>query len=258
MSSRFNLVVVLAALSPFIGCSASVNGEVDGNAVAALVSVLFVEDEDDIGDDTLTSVTAIAVSFFDGCNVLAKRQANANELREQLLDDLEDAEEQDDVEDALDEFATGIVEYDEQNLPTDYWIVSVGVSALDEDDIDGGDAEIDFNDPDLDADVQGSVTVCRVNDHPEVDEDDLDQPTVDEDADCYAPLEADIEVKKYEPEETFETESLVTLASVEEIATDDDPRDVGDVTINISAAHCKPLQDALDDAEDIEEDAANP
>ena len=256
------LVLAPVCLSFTVGCSASVAGEIDGEAVATLYSALFTEDEDDIGEETLTSVGAGGISVLDGCNQMAKRQENANELQDQLNGDLKSAQEDADEDaaiDALDAFAAGIVEYDEKNVPTDYWFVSVGASSIDEDEIEGGNIKIEFGEaPDEDAKVFGGVTVCRVNDHPSVGEDDNDFPIVETDQTCFSAIDADIEIVKWVPGETFEATATATMYDVDDFdpINDDEPNDVGEVEIKVGAGFCKPLQDALDDAEQIAEDAA--
>lgn len=255
---RLALVLVPVCLSFTIGCSASVAGEVDGDPVATLYSALFTEREQDVGpSDTITSVGGAGISVLDGCNGMAKRQENTNELQDQLNGDLDGETDPDKIKDALDAFATGIVDYDEKNIPTDYWFVTIGASAVDADDIDGGDAQIDFKDPDLDAKVFAGVSVCRVNDHPTVGEDDNDFPIVETDQNCFSAIQADVEIVKWVEGETFEVKATATLGDFEDFdpINDEEPNDVGDVEIAISAGFCKPLQDALDDAEKIAEDA---
>lgn len=244
-----------------IGCTSSVNGEVDGKAVDALFSALFTEDEDDFGaDDTLTSVNGGAMSVLDGCNGAAKRQQNLNVLQDDLNKDLEDATDEDEIKDAMEKFATGVVEYDEKNLPTDFWTVGITAQSVDDGAIDGGSFSFKYDDEepiDLAEDVGGGVTVCRINDHPSVGENDQDFPIVEADADCWAAIEADIEIVKWEPEATFNAKATVTLGDFEDFLAgdDDEPKDVGEVEINISAGHCPQLQEAEEEAEEIAEDA---
>jgi len=107
------------------------------------------------------------------------------------------------------------------------------------------------------ADLFGALSICRINDHPRIDEDANDIAFVKADADCYTALEADIDVIKYDSEKAFEVKATATLADVDDIG-DEDPDDVGEVEIKLSASHCPALQDALDEAEDIAEDAAAP
>lgn len=259
------LAVPALALAPLTGCSASVSGKIDGDEVATLFSALYTERESDAfdadGDEaTLTSVSGQALSVLDGCAQAAKRQLAINELHDQFLSDLKDAQEdadEDAIKDAHEARAQGEVEYDVANLPTDYWVVVVGASSLDDGAIDGGKAEIKFDEAQED-DVIGSLGVCRVNDHPSVDEDDNDIAFVEADADCWGVIEADVEIVKWEKETAFEAKATATLGDFEDfepLDPDDEPKDVGDVEISISAGHCAPLQEALEELDDIIEDA---
>jgi hypothetical protein len=238
-----------------VGCSASIKGEVDGETVPTLFSALFTEDEDELGSDTLTSVSGIGLSLLDGCNGMAKRQESTNELTKQLNDDLEDESDEDKIKDALDAFATGIVDYDKANVPTDYWALSLGASAVDKDDIDGSDPKIDVSDPELDAKVFAFLSVCRVNDHPEVDTDENDLPIVKVDQDCFGAIEADLQIVKWEEGQAFEATATATLGDFANLEPGDEPNDVGEVELSLSAGFCQPLTDAQDDAEKIAQDA---
>lgn len=259
----FSLIALPLALSPLAGCS-SVDGEVDGEQVATLFSAFFVEQKTDAfdadGDEAeLTTVSASAISVLDGCAAATKRQLNFNELREKFLDDqkeaIEDADE-DALIDAADAFAQGQVDYDVENLPTDFWTVSISASSLDDGEINGGKAEIKYDEAPED-DVIGGLGVCRVNDHPSVDEDDNDIAFVDSDADCWGVIEADVEIVKWEEEAAFEGKATATLGDFEDFLAgdEDEPKDVGDVVISVSASHCPSLQEAIDDLQQIEEDA---
>lgn len=261
--TSLSFIAVPALALGFTGCS-SVNGTVDEENVPTLFSAFFVEQKTDAFDEDgeeaeLTTVSATALSVLDGCAGATKRQLNFNELREQFLDEqkeaLEDGDE-DALKDAAEAFAQGQVDYDVENLPTDYWTVSIGASSLDDGEINGGKAEIKYDEAPED-DVIGSLGVCRVNDHPSVDEDDADIAFVDNDADCWGTIEADIEIVKWEEEAAFEGKATATLGDFEDFLAgdDDEPKDVGDVEISISASHCPSLQDALDDLREIEEDA---
>jgi hypothetical protein len=259
-----SLIAIPLAIAPLTGCS-SVNGEVDGEAVATLFSAFFVETRvdafDEDGDEAeLTTVSATALSILDGCAVMTKRQLNQNDLFETFLDDQKDAIEdgdEDAIKDANEAFAQAQVDYDEENLPTDYWAVSISASSLDDGEINGGKAEMAY-DKAQDDDVIGGLGVCRVNDHPSVDENDADIAFVEADADCWGVIEADVEIVKWEEETAFEGKATATLGDFEDFDItdpDDEPKDVGDVEISISASHCPSLQDALDDFNKIQEDA---
>jgi hypothetical protein len=257
-----SLALPMLALAPVTGCAGSVSGEVDGESVATLLSALFVEIKSDTvdgdGDEAeLTSISAGATSLLDACAGATKRQLNTNALREQFLEDaIEDADE-DALKDAADAFAQGIVDYEVENVPTDYWTLSVGAASIDDGEISGGKAEVQYDEaPEID-DIRGSLSLCRVNDHPSVDEDDNDFAFVEQDADCWSAIEADIEIVKWEEEAAFEAKATATLGDFEDfIAGDEDePKDVGDVEISISASHCPTLQEAIEEAADIEEEA---
>lgn len=244
---RFAVVAIPACLA-LAGCPAGVNGEVDGESVPTLFSALFVQDETDIGTETLTSVRGGGISLLDGCNVAAKRQQNHNTALEDFLDQIDGETDPAAIEDANVELADNLVAYDEENLPSDYWTVSIGVSALDDGDIDGAESDIDLEKPDPDQDVNASVSVCRVNDYPEEDNGELKT-----DEDCFIALEGTVTVQKWENEATFQV-----VADVDLVESDDIDQDVGTVTLNISAGFCAPLQDALDDLDKILEDASGP
>lgn len=262
---KLSFIALPLALAPLaVGCS-SVSGEVDGEAVATLFSAFFVETTTDAfdadGDEAeLTTVSATAVSVLDGCAGATKRQLNFNDLREQFLDDQKDAladADEDALKDAADAFAQGVVDYDVENLPTDFWSVSISAASLDDGEISGGKAEIKYDEAQED-DVIGGLGVCRINDHPSVDQDDNDIAFVDQDADCWGVIEADVEIVKWEAGAAFEGKSTATLGDFEDFDftdPDDEPKDVGDVEVSISASHCPTLQDALDDLRKIEEDA---
>lgn len=244
---RFLVAIVPACLA-FTGCPAGVNGEVDGDSVPTLFSAFFVQNELDFGEEKVTVVSGIGVSLLDGCNVVTRRQENTNTAKEDFLDAIDGETDPNAIEDAQVDFTTALVEYDEKNLPSDYWTVGIAVNALDDGDIDGAESDIDLEKPDPDQDVRSDVTVCRVNDHPQEDD-----GVFEADADCWVGLEGTVTVQKWEDENTFQVVADVTLAE-----QDDLDNDVGDVVLTINAGYCAPLQDALDDAEQIEEDAARP
>jgi hypothetical protein len=237
------LVAVPVALA-LSGCPASVNGQVDGQGVPSLFSAFFLERERDIGTETLTSVNGVGVSLFDGCNAAAKRQFAFNVIEEDFFDAIDGETNPDKLEDARVERAEAIAAYDQQNLPSDYWTVGINVSSLNKRKIDGGDSEIDLERPDVDQTILSSVSVCRINDHPQERRGEL---RVDQD--CWVGKVGDVEVLKWESEKSFHARADVDLAEQEDIE-----EEVGTVIIEVNAGYCQPLQDALDELEDIFED----
>src|SRR5687768_2685498 len=120
-----------------LGCAGGVNGEVDGKAVDMLVGSLMTERELGEGDAKISVVSAAALSAFgSGCDSATKRQLAHNDIEETFWSDFNDADgDQDAIEDAFQAKAEAIVDYEEKNVPTDYWTVGIFMSAPDDGDL---------------------------------------------------------------------------------------------------------------------------
>ncbi len=257
------LVVVLAA--SLTGCAASVNGKVDDQSVDALISAYFVQDQQDFGtEDTLYTLSATGVSVMGACDAMAKFQQNYNQLLETNLEDVKDAEgDVDKLDDANETFAQGVVDYQVKNFPTDYWYVSAGVQSLDDGNFDGVEQDIDIEDADTmgldptdDEDVTAGLTICRVNDHPKVDEPEDHMFVVERDQDCYLAKKGTLTIGKYEENKTLTITAEVELTPLDsDGAVDDVDDDAGEVVVNINSAYCPTFEEELQNTENIYEDA---
>ncbi|MCC7111616.1 MAG: hypothetical protein IT382_20140 [Deltaproteobacteria bacterium] len=250
LASRLLALSALATTSALLtACPASVNGKVDEEAVDSLLSALFIEDQQDYGeDDTQYTVTGTGTSVLGACEAGTKAQANTNTLLETMYEDIQDAE--------------GVVEYEVKNFPTDYWQVSATAMALDdglfeglEQDIDLEDVDDSTIDPTDDEDAVANVRICRVNDHPTVEEDN-DVFFVERDQDCWLAKKGTLTVSKYESAKAFTVTAEVELTALDGDGTIKDiDDDAGEVVVNINAAHCPTLEEEIQNMADIIEDA---
>lgn len=256
------LVVALAAA--LTGCAASVNGKVDEQAVDALISAFFVQDQTDIGDDTLYQLNATGVSVMGACDAMTKERVNYNQLLETNLEDVKDADgDVDQIDDANKAFAEGVVDYQVKNFPTDYWYVAGGVQSYDDGNFDGVEQDIDIEDMETsgldltdDEDVTAGLTICRVNDHPKVDEPEDHMFVIERDADCYLAKKGTLTVSKYEENKTLVINAEVELTPLDsDGAVDDVDDDAGEVVVNINSAYCPTLEEEMQNTKDIIEDA---
>lgn len=258
----FSAVATSAAL--LTACPASVNGKVDEEAVDALLSAFFIEDQQDYGeDDTQYTVTGVGTSVLGACEAGTKAQANTNTLLETMYEDIQDADgDADAIADAQKAYAEGVVDYEVKNFPTDYWRVNASVKALDdglfeglEQDIDLEDVDDSTLDPTDDEDAVANLSICRVNDHPKVDESD-DVYTVERDEDCFVAKKGTLTVSKYESEKAFTVTAEVELTALDGDGTIKDiDDDAGEVVVNINAGHCPTLEEEIQNMSDIIEDA---
>src|SRR5438046_2809678 len=109
-SSSFLFVVPLVIGA---GCSASVQGEIDGETVPSLFSAFFIQDKTEVGDTTFFSVAGSGVSLFNACDAAAKRQQAINEACKQNIKDEEDAGTNiDDHKKASKDYVEALVDYD--------------------------------------------------------------------------------------------------------------------------------------------------
>jgi hypothetical protein len=245
-------VCALPLLATLGGCPASIEGNLDDLSIPSMLSAFFVERP---GEGDALSVNASGLSLLDGCNRTAKRQDAFNEAFDQFIGDIDGETDPDRIKRANEDFVDAQVEYDQQNLPSDYWTVSIGVSAADDRDIEEGvESEIDIEKPVTDQDVFSSVTICRVNDWPEADEDANDNPVVDADQDCWGAIEAVVTVGAYEPGASFDVVAEAVMGEIDPDTGIDPDEDVGEVKITVHASYCEPLEKALDDTEDVQKD----
>lgn len=264
-SRLLSLAATATTAAVLTACPASVNGKVDEQSVDALLSALFIEDQDDFGtDDTLYRASATGTSVLGACDAGTKAQQNYNTLLETNLEDLQDAEgDPDKMADANEAFAQGVVDYEVEHFPTDYWRVNASVMALDDGLFDGLEQDIDLEDPDDsaldptdDEDAVANLSICRVNDHPKVDEPDDGNFVVERDEDCYVAKKGTLTVTKYDAAKVFTITAEVELTALDgdgQIKDIDD--DHGEVVVTINASHCPTLEEELQNAEDIIEDA---
>ncbi len=261
---RLSSLLVVALAAGLTGCAASVNGKLDDQAVDALISAYFTQDQVDVGEDTRYTLSAVGVSVFGACDASTKRQQNANALLETNLEDVKDAEgDVDKIDEANEAQAQGLVDYEVKNFPTDYWYVAASVTSMDDGNFDGAEQDIDIEDtddstldPTDDGDIVAQLMICRVNDHPKVDEPEDHQFEVARDEDCYLAKKGSLAVTKYEEERTLAiTAEVETTPLDSDGGVDDVDDDSGEVVVTISAAHCPTLEEEIQNMKDIMEDA---
>ena len=256
---------ILALTAGLAGCPANVDGQVDEQSVDALLSALFVQDQDDFGEsDTMYTLNATGVSVLGACDQGTKYQQAYNDLLQTNLEDVKDADgDVGKLDDANEAFAQGVVDYEVKNFPTDLWRVSASLQTLDDGNFDGADQDIDLEDPDDssidptdDNDLVANLTICRVNDHPKVDEPEDHQFVVDRDQDCYVAKKGSLVVNKYDEDKTFTITAEVELTALDsDGAIKDIDDDAGKVVVNINAAHCPTLEEEIQNTQDIITDA---
>lgn len=239
------LALPITGLLSSVACApANIEGAVDGEAVAALSSASFTEANLGDGETSRTVVTSNAISVNDGCGVATRLQEKRNEAFAAMLDATDGETDSDAINGAMLTYAEAQVDAAKGEVPATYWTATLQANAPDEDDIQGASEQLNADDIDLAEDVVMSLTVCRVNAHPEVD-DSNGIASVKNDQDCFAADGGDVEV------ETFvENQSIVAHATGVKLV-DEEGEDVGEVIINISATHCPSLEQALQDFEEV-------
>jgi hypothetical protein len=216
------------------GCPGSVTGQVDDEDVPALLSAFFIQLDE---TDGAFGMRAAMTSTPGGCENATRRQEAFNEAFEKQQEELKDFPE--DADDINEEFADAVVQYDEQNVPTDYWTVGVGVFVEDD-----GDVEDEF---DIEDDAgKIAVSICRINDHPRVKD-----RTVRRDEDCFVAEKGDVEITAFE-----EGATVAFTAEVDLIYASNPDKDAGDVVIEGEATYCESLETAVDDFNEIVADFA--
>ena len=97
-----------------------------------------------------------------------------------------------------------------------------------------------------------SVSLCRVNDFPEKKKDADGVSTLNIDQDCFGARKGKVSVGKWEKDKTLEITADVDISKIKDTGLDVDD-DSGSVTVTISAGWCKPLEDAIDDFEKLQQ-----
>lgn len=234
----------IGLLSSVACAPANVEGTVDGEAVSALSSASFTEANLGEGDGARTIITSNAISVLDGCGVATRLQDKRNASFAAMLEATDGETNTDTINAAMLAYAEAQVDDTKAEVPATYWTATLQANAVDEDDIQGASAELNADDIDLAEDVIMSLTVCRVNAHPEVEESN-GIASVKNDQDCFAADGGDVEV------ETFVENQSIVAHATEVKLVDADGEDVGDVSVNISATHCPTLEQALQDFEEV-------
>ena len=261
---RIVVVTAIAFLGASLGCSATVDGKVDGQSVPALFSAFFVQRHTKVPDPAnpggpplvLSSVAGTGVSLFDGCNGAQKRQKAVNDAFDTQTKALRAAANADDTNAANEAFTDAVVAYDAQNLPSDFWTVSVVFSAFSDADLPNGKADIDFkgDPPTTPPTTIGSVSVCRTDDFPEKKKNKDGTVELKSHVSCFNAATGSVEVKQYTTDKTLQITADVDL-SRDDLFPDDD---AGAATINISGGWCEELEKSLDDNDRLVEDRNAP
>lgn len=245
LTTLYVLALPVTWLLSSVGCTpANVEGEVDGEAVAALTSASFTEATLGDGDGARTVVTSTAMSVLDGCGVVTRLQEKRNAAFAAYLEATEDETDSEKINTALLTYAEAQVDAAKSETPATFWSATLSATALDEDDIEGASSEIDPENLDIEEDVLVSVRVCRTNAYPTVEESN-GIASVKEDQDCFVAENGDVEV------ETFvENQTIVAHATGVKLV-DAEGEDAGEIALHVSASHCPSLEKALQDFEEV-------
>lgn len=212
-------LISLALLAPLalpVACAGGVSGPVDGDSVPQMMSSGFASAriQQDVFGFTVLDVDQVFVrffSFYGACDLIAEDLAIQNSESGR-----EEAEEREQL-------------YRERT-PEQYWAMDVGITAKDEDDLDGEDLT-----PGSSYDNFAlSVTLCRVNGQPDVDNDVLVF-----DQDCFRGDGGELEFR-------FESERYLDVFGEVELI-EDDGDEAGDVDVSASASWCEPADDELEE-----------
>jgi hypothetical protein len=244
LSRLCSFALPIGLLSSVACAPANVEGAVDGEAVAALSSASFTEANLGDGEAARTVITTSAISVLDGCGVATRLQEKRNEAFAEMLDATDGETDSDAIDAAMLAYAEAQVDAVKAEVPATYWTATLQANAADEDDIQGASGELNADDIDLSEDVVMTLTLCRVNAHPEVD-DSNGIPSVKNDQDCFAADGGDVQV------ETFVENQNIVAHATDVKLVDADGEDAGDVAVNISATHCPSLEKALQDFEEV-------
>ncbi len=217
------------------GCVGGVEGKVDDESVPTLLSGFFIQLDE---QDGVFGVNAAQLSMVNGCDAAAKRQDNLNSLTEAYQKDLKRASGAADLNKANEALADGQVQYDVDNLPSDYWTLSLSIgvaraSALDRKTFDVAQGE-------------ASVTVCRINDYPAE-----KNHTLRPDADCFVGVKGKVTVDAFK-----KGASLNYVADVDLADGLDVNKDAGSAVITATTSYCAALEKSVDDYNQLLADAA--
>lgn len=241
------LLAAVTACLALTACSVgSVEGEIEGTAVPALLSAYFFQTE----FQGYTQVLTVGVSNPDGCNSAAQRQVNTNQATEEYVAAVGAGAEPSSVEDARRELATKQVAYEKEHLPSDYWTVEIFLGTDDAATLAGSKSDIDSDEIDIDQPVDSRASICHVTGFPEE-----NRGLVVKNADCWEAVEGNVKLENLEDEASLQVVADVKLAKLEPIggnaSTIDEDKVVGDTVVTINAGFCEPLQGAIDDYDDI-------
>jgi hypothetical protein len=223
---RFAWVLSLSC----VACASSIEGAIDDETVPPMASSLLLQP--DGLDAERDEIYVVTTTFPDACTLLTEQA----EQRAEMLADLESG---DDLDDARDDCS----DFDEDNLPEDYWISVVSIRVADANKLDSG--AVVGVDKDA-ANSSGAAHVCHQ----------LGAPDFDNDADswkfpaflavegdshreCYVAKEGEIDLGRFSDDE-LQIRAAVSLE-------DEDEDDVGDVVISTTATVCGDAEDAFDD-----------
>jgi hypothetical protein len=255
---RTLLIVAVALCS---ACAASVNGKIDDENVPALFSAFFVQSQQDGFDPTsgapatVFSVSGAGMSMFDGCNVSAKRQNAINDAFDQQTKDLRAAQNQDATNAANEKFIDAVVSYDTANMPSDFWLVGIQMSALSANDLASASATIDIVNPDTKATDTAFVQICRVDNWPEKKISKDKVPSLVTHQTCFDAKKGTANVKSWSKDKTLSIAADTSFSRDESTGPNPDD-DSGAAGITISAGWCQDLEQALDDEKKLQEDRA--
>ena len=196
-----SLVVLLVSVA-VVGCSGgSVGGEIDGKSVPRFFSAAYSEINAGNGGSVLFALALPGDSCADGAELF----------------EATDAEER--------------VDFINEHVPVDSWLIAASVFAVDDDDL--KEATIEFGE--ADPEVFMSISLCRQDKKAEED---------DPNADCFGPTSGDLDIS------WDGDEGALHLKSAEKIEFRDvDGDDAGKVDIDITFHFCEAIGDAFEDAQ---------
>lgn len=206
--------MILAALL-LGGCGSSIKGEVDGDKVKPLSSGFWFA----IGSDDDEAIYAVATSVPSACQSLtAMYDAQAQAYKDfakgfdvdALVADMEAAE--------------------QDNLPEEYWAVSV---ALDADPDDGEDVEGEYNVEDEEV----FINLVHQRGYTDWKKVYVDQDSDGYQADSFGATEGVMDVKSFKDEGGLSASGDLALR-------DTDDKDAGEVTLHLSVSYCEEAEDA--------------
>lgn len=218
---------IALALAALAGCAGgNVDGEIDGDFVPNFRTGMVVA-ANQLTDDDDEVALAVFTTFSDGCGLLAEHlDVKAYGIRGITNGD--------DVEELIDD----VRDFEETNLPDDYWVAYVVLAGENQRDI-----EDNFN---VEDDAGGAI-ICH---HTGAVDAPRDQPQAallpdflaptykDANRECYAAEEGEIRVSLYDGK------AISLVAEVELI--DDEGDDAGEVRLSGMGGSCAATADAVD------------